>query len=214
MTSPSFKHCDHFAIVQKAHPQIVWHFDPIDTLWYTDATCKNNQSAAKARGAWGALCRRGPYAGGKWGGALPQSTDVPFRGGIEKARPTNIRGEGIAVMFVLNMIIKTGVRGRHTIVSDSKFWIEDMLAGYMPSWVERKIPWTDKKNSDITSRMWTLWTKAKALGAEFRFTNAWHDYTPKDSEREDWEGNRDVEAVAESYLSQTTDAVKIETKSS
>lgn len=200
MTNPSFKQCPHFTEIAAAHPDIVWKNAPIETRWYTDGACPNNQNAAKARASWGVVCTKGPKAGRSWGGRLPKTERIISEGKDFDARPTNIRAEGKALIAALQEVLACGLPGKHVVCSDSKFWIDDMLLNHIPKWIKEEVPFTKKKNSDICTRLWGLYERARAVGLEFRFVNAWHDYKPNDATRQDWEGNKLAEEAAQSHL--------------
>ena len=200
MQKPSFKECPHFTEFAVMHPDFVWHFNPVNTSWYTDGSCKGNGRVG-ARGAWGLVCREGPSFGKSWGGALPKIEPIMSEGVMFDAKPTNIRGEGRALVNAFQQIINAGLEGTHKIGTDSELWIK-MMEEYMPNWIAKGTPETfeTKKNSDLCRQIYTLSKQAIKLGAVVRYVKARHDYVPDDTTREDWTGNKLAEQAAEANL--------------
>lgn len=198
MVSPSFKHCPHFRMLADKHPELVWEPN-MNSTWYTDCSCPNNQNPKLARAAWGVVCTEGRCKGVTMGGRLPALTQIWSEGKEINVRPTNIRGEGTALIEALKKIVDTGVSGAHLVCSDSKFWL-DMYDTHIPGWVARGIDFKSRKNSDIVTEFWHVSRLAAQLGMKFKFVNAWHDYTPNRDTQLDWEGNQAAEKEAQKHL--------------
>lgn len=219
MERPSFSECDHFRKIADLYPDLVWDPRKTETHFYTDGAGKNNQSK-DCYASWGVVCRRGLMAGRSWSGQTVLKTivgPIPKRtkktgeirkykelgGGLAEveARPTNIRAEGEALIRALELALSL-TPYKSIIHSDSKFWIDDMLQGYIPDWVERGVKFTSKANSDLLERIWPLWQRASAAGTRFQFVNAWHDRDRPEGgdDLEWWLGNRAAEEAAESAL--------------
>lgn len=199
-----FTDCPHFTEVAKRYPEFTWSLAPVETHWFTDGACPNNQSATKARAAWGVICVKGPLAGKSFGDAVLLKKITKLGAEID-ARPTNIRAEGLALINAMEMILKAGLYGKHVIYSDSKFWIDDMYTKHIPNWLSDGLSWDKHANSDLTEKFWSLTQQLKSkLGIfEFVFVNAWHDWSPTtDAEKYVWEGNKAAEEAAEKYLPQ------------
>jgi uracil-DNA glycosylase len=202
MTSPSFNDCPHFGILATAYSDFIWDMAKTETHFFTDGACKGNQFT-NGRGSWGVACTQGIWKDMVWSG--PLKTERIISEGVEiDARPTNIRAEGYALANALEKAIwlsKNGIQVK--IYSDSMFWIRDMFTDYIPKWIEKKIPFTKKKNSDLAERLWTLYQASKILGGvELVFVNAWHDRArPVDpDDLYIWLGNKAAEETAEESL--------------
>lgn len=196
MTNPSFSQCNHFKHIAGKHPEIVWDFSKTETHLYTDCSARNNQSP-NCRASWGVVCERGILKGKKWGGEV-LSKEMIQKGepNPSVARPTNIRGEGMALINALRLVKRLPVKV--IIFTDSKFWI-DMLEKYIPSWIEKSISFDKKANPDISEEIWKLYSTTKA---ELKFINCWHDRQRPDNgiDLENWLGNQAAERQAESVL--------------
>lgn len=196
MVSPSFVHCTHFTEVTRRNPHFIWHLNPVDSEFYTDGSCIANGRPG-ARGSWGVYCGSGIFARREWGGALPAATPVQIDDAVVDQPPSNIRGEGVALIKALLIINDSGVAGRHTIYTDSQFWI-DMLTRHIPTWIERKTPFTTKKNSDIVNQIWREYSR-RVAGVNIVYTQAWHNYTPDPVTLPHWTGNKQAETVAKRF---------------
>lgn len=80
--------------------------------------------------------------------------------------PSNIRGEGFAIVHALEHVERCV--GTHVVevVTDSKFWIE-MIQKWIPGWVQKQSPFTDHKNPDLVERLWGVYLR---LGREKNVT--------------------------------------------
>jgi hypothetical protein len=71
----------------------------------------------------------------------------------------------------------------------------------MPNWIDKKIPWSDRKNSDLTPKIWAQLQKTISVCViSFNHVKAWHDYTrPRndDPKLAHWLGNKKAEKYAE-----------------
>jgi hypothetical protein len=86
-----------------------------------------------------------------WSGPL-SLTYIP-RADNEVIFPTSQRGEGMAILMVLEKAIACGAKCDIEIVTDSKFWIT-MIETYMPKWHREGTSFLLRKNPDIVWRMW------------------------------------------------------------
>ena len=75
---------------------------------------------------------------------------------------TSQRGEGLGIIYALEEMVAGGWKagGVNTLVTDSKFW-KQMIEEYMPRWEARGLDFSEKKNGDLTTRMYAA---VKALG--------------------------------------------------
>ncbi len=174
--------------------------------FFTDCSARNNQSAS-CKASWGVTCTCAPSTtmiqGRKWCG-VTEPKQILQDGRLVTARPTNIRGEGEALIEAMKLACLQPPQYTVKIFSDSHFWIVDMYTKYIPSWIRNNIPWSQKKNSDLAEQFWQLaQTLQQTHTLEFVFVRAWHDlkrpaqnswgyYT--------WDGNRLAEQAAESAL--------------
>lgn len=155
---------------------------------YTDGSCDPNNGSAASVGGWAFVVRNGssvlPIVGY---GRL--STDIAYA--------TNNRAEGTAIIRAMlhaeelirsnSAIISTTsttstsatspIRVRSvTIVTDSMFWIE-MLTKYMPGWKKKGTPFESKKNPDLTTAMYDIYTRlGRSVQIDLRHTRS-HDAT-------------------------------------
>jgi uracil-DNA glycosylase len=207
-----FTKCDHFTTISKNFKDIQWKFELVETIWSTDGSCIGNGSK-NAKGSWGAYCHKAPsltnLQGQMFGGKL-KPIDIAYKGKMIKSKATNIRGEGLALINVMKLIKNHNMIGNHTIMSDSKFWIIDMLQSYIPKWIKNKSPWSDYANSDLTQEFWELCNEinTKYGSLEFIFVRAWHDYKLKDVTNElvdgrsklAWQLNKLAEEAAKKHV--------------
>ncbi len=153
---------------------------------YTDGSCDPNNGSAASIGGWAFVVREGSSV-------LPTvcygglSTDVAYA--------TNNRAEGTAIIHAMEYIedlmqsnstvststatlstSTTHTRRSVTIVTDSMFWI-DMLTKYMPGWKKKGTPFESKKNPDLTTTMYTIYTRlGRSVQVDLRHTRS-HDAT-------------------------------------
>lgn len=187
---PRFKCCDHFTQITKMIPSITWSLEPINTIWYTDGSCRNNQNRMMAKGAWGMHCSSGPnnIVGKSAKGMLPTTVEVEYEGSVITARPSNIRAEGTAIIQALKQLVKAGVWGNHLLYTDCKFWAS-AINDWIPGWLNRAdFKWSSKKNSDLTKEMWEYYDLIHvSLGSiEINWVPAAHDYEEPEPNTEDW----------------------------
>jgi uracil-DNA glycosylase len=90
---------------------------------------------------------------------------VVFLEGAQKSMvfPTSQRGEGMAILMVMERIIRFGYRCDTEIVTDSKFWIT-MIEQYIPKWVSTGISFNHRKNPDLVSRIWRAVNIVRSMG--------------------------------------------------
>lgn len=203
MVNPSFSTCDHFRVIATTHPDIIWDREKTETHFFTDAAAPGNQFK-DCRAAWGVVCTRGLLAGKTWANTVP-TKKIMLKGEMVEARPTNIRGECLALLKALDLAIQLDVDTRIVIHSDSKFWITDMLRDYIPKWIERGDTADKHKNSDLWLMFWqkVQAALAKSPKLRFQFVNAWHDRKEPAANTQDhyfWTGNRQAEEAAQSAL--------------
>lgn len=191
---PHFRICaDELGIDWNPEKPVVAHVTKLDTrrTWYTDGSSPGNGRPG-ARAGW-AFVNRGldVYRSGE-----VYLAQVRYMGESVAAPPTNIRGEGFAILNVLRYIRDNALDGQHTVVTDSQFWM-DMLQRYMPQWVKKRTHhWSNHKNSDLCESLWTLWT---AMGERIRFHHIYsHTKTcPSDPDQaEMWYGNIEADQLA------------------
>lgn len=162
----SFKECDHFlrvnAVLHKCGlSHIDWNQAPVeneieltlglnpgrDIVVFTDGSCHPNKSCKESRAGYAAVF------------ALGAISDITLYGNIdtESHFASSQRGEGAAIFKSMEYLSKKlSTWDRLIIITDSDFWIQ-MFQVYMPSWVDREIPFTEKKNADMTVPMWQLY---------------------------------------------------------
>lgn len=200
MQIPNFGSCTHFRTIADKHPEIVWDPSETETHFYTDCSARGNQFK-DCKASYGVVCTRGLFKSRTWGGEI-FSKQIMFQKEMVAARPTNIRGEGEALIKALQLARTLPRNTKIRIYSDSKFWIVDMLEKYIPDWVERNADFTNKKNSDLVEKFWNLAQLLKS-SVTFKFVHAWHDRDRPADGTEDqlwWLGNQAAERAAEHAL--------------
>ncbi len=115
---------------------------------FTDGACTNN-GKRNARGAYAAIFVEGQWVGKTLCGGLP-SCDVA---------DSNIRAEGWAIAKVLEFLRRADWQ-ECEIYTDSEFWVK-MVYDYMPKW--SPATFRKKKNPDLTTHVWGLWSTINAL---------------------------------------------------
>jgi uracil-DNA glycosylase len=201
MTNPSFSHCNHFKKTNELLNEPI-HWDTNDykneIIFYTDGACKNNQDRKLANASYGITCSEFNLNIG----FKLKNKMVRYAGENIMSRQTNIRAEGSAILYVLKYIHRSGINGKFTLYTDSQFWI-NMIYINMPNWVERKCKWESKKNSDLTKEIHTYHNRILFLprvDLEIKYCQAWHDYTPNETNMKLWLGNKKAEELAEDVL--------------
>ena len=158
-----FIHCNHFTEVNTILrnyniEEIKWEVSEIESRFdmdnrtcivFTDGSCFPNKECPESEAGYASCFCLGVHK------------DTILYGNLEN-RPyyaTNNRAEGFAIyktMLFLDDDIKSW--DKVIIVTDSNFWIQ-MFEVYMPMWERRNIPFTGKKNSDMTIPMYNLYKK-------------------------------------------------------
>lgn len=129
-------------------PQVVKYYNhPKCIHVFTDGSCVGN-GTRKAFAGFAALFVKGPLK------------DISIRSSLKpnsQNTPSNIRAEGLAIIAALEKLvdIDTNIWNKCCIYTDCEFWI-NMLQTFMPNWSE--LDFVKKANSDITTRLWDLWT--------------------------------------------------------
>lgn len=184
----SFSDCPHFleankALIKLGYEPIDWNTDPqpseVESAFnagpktqvvFTDGSCYPNKVCPDAKAGYAAAF------------ALGTMKDVVLYGNVQN-RPhyaSNQRGEGYAVLRVLEYLSKhTDEFEECIIVADSEFWI-NMFEKYMPKWAQSD-QFDEKKNPDLTKKLWALYvelTEEKGKSIQFRHIRS-HD-------KDDW----------------------------
>lgn len=202
--------------IKNVCPEIWWN--TLGHVGYTDGSCKNNQVPTKARASYGFHFNHGPFKGFKKGGAVLrkqiQYTDDRDQEDPDKLstfHPSNIRGEGYAILNMLKHVLNNKSHMSVIIFTDSKFWI-DMITKWMPNWAkkidQKKMRWCDKKNFDLVEDMWNTVQKFKELKLpiNLKYVPAHHDCKKEfiqdktHSNYVNWAGNKLAEEIAEENL--------------
>lgn len=129
------------------------NWDPLDNPVFIGMNEKNIKHGYVNKGKYSTVKN--------WTGPL----SMTFLEGADKSMvfPTSQRGEGMAILAVMEKIISLKFRCDTEIVTDSKFWIT-MIEKYMPNWIATGISFNQRKNSDIVSRMWHAMNILKLMG--------------------------------------------------
>lgn len=174
----AFITCDHF---NKVNAELVntMEEEPIDwnikqdvknkislpavSYIFTDGACSNNGKGPLAVAGYSTYFTSGSI--------IDNSDEFVIYGKLpptivngEMVYGTNQRAEGVGIIVALEEIVKrlsvdielpAKPAKAHTfvIITDSEFWI-NMIEKFMPSWYSKGINFTDKKNSDLTIRMY------------------------------------------------------------
>lgn len=160
-----FIECDHFVtandlLKKLGHKQIDWvtvvdevkkrfKFDDRTHVVFTDGSCFPTYACAEAKGGYSASFELGPLK------------DQILYGCIENKKhfATNQRAEGMAIYRAMKHISTPDDLDKWDkliIVTDSDFWIK-MFTQFMRGWIAKGTCFTEKKNSDMTVPMWSLY---------------------------------------------------------
>lgn len=162
----SFIECPHFVeaneiITKLGYDKINWsvemrsvierHFncDKNTQVVFTDGSCYPNRLCKEAKAGYAASF------------ALGSLKDVILYGSIDNTEifASNQRAEGTAILKTLEYLdLRSNEWDTVIIVSDSDFWIK-MIEVYMPSWVKKNVNFDEKKNADLTKKLWTIYYK-------------------------------------------------------
>lgn len=127
---------------------IDWNPIPSCTV-YTDGACSGNGKKIFSRSGYAACFGKGLMEGMIFYGKVAPSS---INGSIVYG--TNQRAEGLAIITALEKIQEFAIVPT-TLVTDSNFW-KDMIEDYMPAWDLKGVDFDEKKNSDITKRLYNL----------------------------------------------------------
>jgi uracil-DNA glycosylase len=161
-----FRHCTHFRVVnewliERGRLPIDWAPVP-KYVAYTDGSASNNGSTS-AKAGYAAWFTSGPLEGTRLTERIAPAK-VIVHGEDKIIWPTNIRGEGFAILAVLERVLaqhrqipgcvlEPADSVSLEIVTDSKFWIQ-MIETFIPSWIKAKVPLESKENPDLVKRVW------------------------------------------------------------
>lgn len=123
-----------------------------NNIVYTDGSASENGNGPLARAGYAAYFTSGPLTGLKLVGRIGP---VQMPGEEEFIFPSNIRGEGFAIIRALEAVLALPEKPMVEVVTDSEFWI-NMIKIFMPRWVNNGTPWASKKNPDMTRLLWKL----------------------------------------------------------
>ncbi len=175
-----------------AHNRVPVCWDPVAAITdvtgsphivYTDGSSSGNGLGALAKASYAAYIASGPVRGTLLTGRIgpvhaPESDEFIY--------PTNIRGEGFAMVHTIEYIMGLARAPGEPlkeiyIVTDSKFWL-DMVYTYIPQWQRDRHPWTAHKNPDLCERIWTLVSQYRALGGKITIRHTYaHGRDPNQS---------------------------------
>lgn len=171
-----FKYCDHFIranefLMARGLGAINWNptetqipvevaaipstdvkINPNRHVVYTDGSSSGNGKGPLARAGYGAYFTAGPLTGLKLAGRIGP---VQMPGEEEFIFPSNIRGEGFAIIRALEQVLALPGVPIIEVVTDSELWI-NMVTKFMPRWVSTGSPWAAHKNPDMTRLLWQL----------------------------------------------------------
>ena len=120
--------------------------DTFDTHVFSDGSCTGN-GKPNAKAGFALIFTKGAYTGEViYGRIYGESSVTP--------PASNIRGEGFAILTILQLLNARTAWTRALIHTDSEFWI-NMLTIYMPKWAPTKFD--KKKNPDLSKELWKEW---------------------------------------------------------
>ena len=208
--SQSFLDCDNFDnanILLKQIGPIDWNTTEVTdivsktfemnkykTVVFTDGSCFPNKTCPEAIAGYACVFALGVFK------------DIAVYGNINN-RPnyaTNQRAEGTAIYKVLDFLnMHINEWNECIIVSDTDFWI-NMFENYMPNWERQNFNFNEKKNADLSIKMWDLYKKLKYEFnkiIEFRHVkshnkNGWKDKPVDSYEYFCWHNNDYVDKLA------------------
>jgi uracil-DNA glycosylase len=126
-----------------------FNFDKTTQVVFTDGSCYPNKICKEAKAGYAASF------------AIGTMRDVILYGCIDNTKhfASNQRAEGTAILKTLEYLdLRLNDWDTVIIVSDSDFWIK-MVEVYMPGWVKKNINFEEKKNPDLTKKLWTIYYK-------------------------------------------------------
>ncbi len=164
-----FRFCTHFRatnefLINNGRRPIDWN--PFARhIVYTDGSANGHGPSSKA--GYAAYFIAGPLIGTKLWGRIAAA----IVGERPVIHPTNIRGEGFAIVHALEHIIAADSAGPNErppaveVVTDSEFWI-NMIKTFIPKWIRESRPFTAQENPDLVER---IWAAASTLGKRLTF---------------------------------------------
>lgn len=159
---------------------------------YTDGSASGNGNGPLARAGYGAYFTSGPLTGLKLAGRigpiqLPSEEEFIF--------PSNIRGEGFAIIRALEQVLALPGVPIIEVVTDSEFWI-NMVKVFMPRWVSAGTPWSAKKNPDMTRLLWQIMCDFDARGGKLNMRHVYSHGKDKKISPVDKKWNDHVDTIA------------------
>lgn len=138
--------------------------EPRELMVFTDGSAYPTRACADARAGYGILFRDA-FDEKESKNKSNISTKSQLSGtrviahlANDKHFATNQRAEGMAIYDSLKILRDNDEWTKCTIITDSQFWI-DMITKYMPSWNKKGLDFESKKNSDITKKLFKLFSK-------------------------------------------------------
>ena len=150
-----FVACDHFATANTylaPAARIDWEVTPRNIV-FTDGACSKNGAGILARAGYAAYFAEGPLARGVGYAVYGRVAEAVVAG--VTIYGTSQRGEGLGIICALEEMVAGGWKasGVNILVTDSKFW-KQMIEDYMPNWEKKGLDFMNKKNGDLTTRMY------------------------------------------------------------
>lgn len=159
---------------------------------YTDGSASGNGNGPLARAGYGAYFTSGPLTGLKLAGRIGP---VQLPGEEEFIFPSNIRGEGFAIIRSLEQVLALPEVPVIEVVTDSEFWI-NMIKIFMPRWVNAGTPWNAKKNPDMTQLLWQLVCDFNERGGSLKLRHVYSHGKDKNINPIDKKWNAHVDVIA------------------
>ncbi len=136
------------------HKNIDWSPDIKEITAYTDGSGWPNKNTAEAKNGYAAVFTSGHLDNLVIYGTAPK--EVVYNNDTTYYA-TATRAEGLAILYALDKCnsISADEWDKITIVSDSKLWV-DIINTHMPRWIDEGRDFGTKKNTDITTRLWSV----------------------------------------------------------
>ncbi len=161
----NFVNCDHFMKVlkiSKAEWGFPLYWDAISRSieCFTDGSAKPNKTCPEAKGGYAVVFTGGPPKGLTIAGSSDNTT---MTAGGEHQYTNNIRAEGEALREALRYLVAlpSDLWDDVRIVLDCDFY-RNLLTIWVPGWLEKRQPFEEKKNADLNSELWKLYSKLLA----------------------------------------------------
>jgi uracil-DNA glycosylase len=158
------------------------------TVWFTDGSCLGNGPKSTSF-EWGVFkCyENGNKINKSFGGTDTKKTQT--------YNPSNIKGEGKAILFVLENL---NPLEKNILYTDSQFWV-NMITDFMPKWHKRGEKFENKANPELTIPIFNAYNVVKD-SLQLEFINAYHNFKPKtELESFIYAGNKRAEDIAKSF---------------